>query len=453
MANDKFTKACTGLLKKTKKKETLSVLVRTKPATQADKEARHAFTMVRDEQLATRRSELLARVHERYGTGKRFCKNLEDSMRRAQRKAIKAAPKATSLWLADAIAVTGTRSEIEDFAAHEDVEAVDVNPTFKVPETLKTPLEGTPDVVDGSAWGLANTRATEVWGGYGRGEGVLIGHLDTGVDDTHPALAGKVALFEEFDAIGLPLGTAPHDTGSHGTHTAGTICGSNYRGVNIGVAPDAQLASALVLSGPGSSGTFAQIVAGMQWAVVNNVNAINMSLGGIGYTPLWNLPVLLATLSGALVIASIGNSGHGTSGGPGNDLFSIGVGATHYLDKPAGFSGGETLVGVNHVLLSPIFGPLTYMKPDISAPGVGVLSSVPGPDIAAFNGTSMAAPHVAGCVALLLSAAPSLAGDPFALRSVLLATIEDYGEAGRDQRFGFGRLDALAAAQTAVSVS
>ena len=451
MGKEKFTQACTGLVEKAKKAETLSVLVRTKAATAADKEAQHAFSMVRDEQLATRRSELLARVQNRYGTGQRFCKNLEESSRRAQAKVIKSAPKGTNLWLANAVAVSGTRSEIEDLATHEDIESVDINPEFRIPETLRTPLEATPEVVDGSAWGLAKTHATDVWGGYGRGQGVLIGHLDTGVDDTHPALAGKVAQFEEFDAIGLPLGSAPHDSGSHGTHTAGTICGSNFRGVNIGVAPDAQLASALVL--PGGSGSFAQIVAGMQWAVSNNVNAINMSLGGIGYTDFWNLPVLLSTLSGALVIASIGNSGHGTSGGPGNDLFSIGVGATHHLDEVAGFSGGETLVSVNHVLLSPFLGPLTYMKPDLSAPGARVLSAVPGPDLAAFNGTSMAAPHVAGCVALLLSAAPGLAGDPFALRSVLLATIEDYGEAGRDQRFGFGRLDALAAAQTAVSIS
>ena len=152
------------------------------------------------------------------------------------------------------------------------------------------------------------------------------------------------------------------------------------------------------------------------------------------------------------MVISIGNSGHGTSGGPGNDFFSIGVGATHYDDVVAGFSSGETLVNVNHIILSPIFGPLTYMKPEISAPGVQVLSSVPGDQLAAFNGTSMAAPHVAGAAALLLSASPTIQGNPLGVRSILLGTVEDYGEAGRDQRFGFGRLDALAAVQTAVSV-
>jgi subtilisin family serine protease len=447
MSVEKYTDDYRELVSKTRKEETITVIVRTKHRVRGRQDTELAYAMLKNEQMATRRSQLLGQVHQRYGKGAEFCRNYQDSRLKAQAKVVRAAPKATNLWLVDAVAVSGTKAEIEDLAAHEDIESIDVNPTFELPEILKTPLEDTPEVVDGSAWGVAKILAPEVWGGFGRGKDILIGHLDTGVDDTHPALVGKVAAFEEFDGLGNPLGTPVHDDGRHGTHTAGTICGRNFRGVNIGVAPEANLVSGLVL--PGGSGTFAQIVAGMQWAVSKGAQVISMSLGGIGYTTLWNLPVLNATLSGALVVASIGNSGHGTSGGPGNDLFAVGVGATHYQDVAAGFSGGQTLVLVSHDRLAF---PVTYMKPDISAPGVQVLSSVPGEQLAAFNGTSMAAPHVAGSVALLLSAAPGLIGDPFAVRSILLGTVEDYGESGRDQRFGFGRLDALSAAETAVSI-
>lgn len=452
MSKEKFTTDYQELVKKTGKTEALTVIVRTKLEALGEQEAKIAIALLQEEQMATRRAQLFARVHERYGQGAEFYQNYQESRLKAQAKVVRAAPKAINLWLADAIAVSGTRAEIEDLATHEDVESVDVNPTFRVPEVLQTPLEDTPEVIDGSTWGVAKIQAPEVWGGFGRGAGVLVGHLDTGVDDTHPALAGKVACFEEFDNMGNPIGAgAAYDSGSHGTHTGGTICGRTYRGVNIGVAPDARLCSALVL--PGGGGSFAQIIGGMEWLLIQGVHVMNMSLGALGYTNLWNLPILNSTLAGVLVVASIGNSGHGTSGGPGNDPLAFGVGATHHEDAVAGFSGGQTLVGVPW-----LFGwSLTYMKPDLSAPGVQVLSSIPGPDLAAYNGTSMAAPHVAGAAALALSAEPGLIGAPNApsiLRRIFFgAGREDFGEAGRDQRFGFGRLDALSAAEAVVSLN
>ena len=445
-SQEKFTPACKESLKKTKTDKVLTVIVRTKLKSNSKDEAETAVKMLQFEQMATRRRQLLASIQSHYGAGANFCKNYQESRIKGQAKVMQAAPNAVNLWLDDAIAVTGTRAELEDLAKHPDIVSIDVNPTVRLPRVLQTPPEDTPEIIDGSAWGLAKIQANEAWGGYGRGGKVLVGHLDTGVDDTHPALVDKVAAFEEFDSIGNPVGSAAHDSASHGTHTAGTICGRTFNGVNIGVAPEAKLVSALVL--PGGGGTFAQIVAGMQWAISKNVDVINMSLGGQGYTTMWNLPVLIATFSGVLVVASVGNSGHGTSGGPGNDFLALGVGATHYLDSVAGFSGGETLVGVPWLFFN-----LTYMKPDLSAPGVSVLSSVPGPGLAAFNGTSMAAPHVAGAAALLLSAEPTLKGDPFALRTILIgAGREDLGEAGRDQRFGFGRLDALSGVEAAVSM-
>jgi subtilisin family serine protease len=445
MSADKLAASYTDAVKDVPADETVTALVHTEVAEPDREMVDRVHAMLRGEHLATRRVDLLRSLNGRYGNGRQYAENLAEATAEAQANVIDAAPKAQSLWLAGVVVVEGTPQEIQALAGHEDVVRIEANPTFRVPEILQTPLEDTPETVDGSAWGLAKIAAPNVWGGFGRGQRVLIGHLDTGVDDTHPALAGKVAAFQEFDVAGNPVASPTHDSAQHGTHTAGTMVGRSFRGVNIGVAPDARLASALVL--PGGSGSFGQIIAGMQWTIAQRVDVMNMSLGALGYSTIWNAPVFNATLSGVLVVASIGNSGDGTSGGPGNDPLSLGVGATHHLDVVAGFSSGQTLVSVPW-----LFGNVTYVKPDISAPGVQVISSIPGPDLAAFNGTSMAAPHVAGTAALVLSADPGLRGDPFSTRAVLLGTIEDYGEAGRDQRFGFGRVDALSAGEQAVAL-
>jgi subtilisin family serine protease len=444
MNQEKFSKAALAKMQD-KASKVESYIVRSKPATALEAEARPLFEALMNERLATRRSELLMHAQKRYGKGAEFGRNLQESRQTANARMAAKAPQAQTLWLADAVVATGARKDIEDLSSDPEVESIDLNRMYRMPEILQTPLEDSPRAIDGSTWGVHKICAPQVWS-FGRGAGVRVGHLDTGVDATHPALANQVAGFQEFDLLGNPVASAPHDSHIHGTHTAGTILGRNFNGTNIGVAPDAKLYSALVLNG--GAGSFAQIVAGMQWCLTQNVHVMNLSLGGQGYTPLWNLPVLISTLLGTLVVASIGNSGHGASGGPGNDLFSLGVGATHNEDVVAGFSGGQTLVSVPHVL----FGNLTYMKPDVSAPGVQVISCIPNNGIASLNGTSMAAPHITGAAALIMSAVSGLQGQPLAVRSILLGTIEDFGEAGRDQRFGFGRIDALASMQTAVSI-
>ena len=396
------------------------------------------------EHLAAGRSDLLRLCAERYGRGEAYRANLRNEARERQARLLDAAPEACGLWLADAVAVSGTPAELLDLARHDDVVRVEANPVFAVPGHRQTPAEDGPAPVRGAAWGVARIGAPDVWGGFGRGDGMLVGHLDTGVDDGHPALAGKVSAFQEFDALGLPVVATPHDSDAHGTHTAGTIAGRTVRGVNIGVAPGARLASALVL--PGGSGTYAQIVAGMQWAIEQGAHVLALSVASPGRDPRWRLPVLNAVLAGVPVVAPVGNGGHGASDGPGNDPLAIGVGATGPDDVVAAFSGGQALC-------ARWFGrPLRYGKPDVSAPGVRVLSAVPGGGLAAFNGTSAAAAHVAGAVALLQSATPALRGDPFTTRAVLLGAVRERGETGKDQRYGFGRLDAHAAAVQAAAL-
>jgi subtilisin family serine protease len=281
-----------------------------------------------------------------------------------------------------------------------------------------------------------------------------VGVLDTGVDASHPDLLGKISAFAEFDANGQEIINAqPRDSDQHGTHVCGTICGGNNSGKWIGVAPDAQVAVALVLDGQ-VGGTDAQVLAGIDWALSQNVDVINMSLGGLTLGPdvpnTYHNAIVTCLLSGVPVVTAIGNEGGNTSGSPGNDLFAFAIGATDFADRPAGFSGGRTQIIRSSDFIDERFLPLPYSKPDISAPGVAVESSIPNGKWAAFNGTSMATPHVAGAAALVLSATNKLASvndsqRAFLVQDFLTGSVEELGESGQDHRYGFGRLDVLRA--------
>ncbi len=336
-----------------------------------------------------------------------------------------------------------------------DLATVHRNRRLRVPN-ISEPQRLPENVQDSKAspWGISATGALAAWGAYGaRGAGTRVAVLDTGVDATHPDLAGKVATFAEFDGSGQLISNAPRDSDRHGTHVCGTIAGGNNSGRWIGMAPDAELAVALVLDGA-IGGTDAQVLAGIDWALNQNVHAINMSLGGLSLNPIvqntYHQAIVNALLLGIPVVTAIGNDGHQTTGLPGADLFAFAVGATDVTDNVAGFSGGRTQVITSSPFINPGFLPLPYSKPEISAPGVAVTSCVPGNDYATFNGTSMATPHVAGAVALLLSATANMINVPaqqraFLIQDLLTGSVEKLGESGQDHRYGFGRLDILSA--------
>lgn len=321
-------------------------------------------------------------------------------------------------------------------------------PPVAVPKKVPEAIEDN----KASSWGIRRIGALAAWGAYkARGKGVLIGLLDTGVDSTHPDLKGKIAHWAEFDETGMLVpGSKPHDSDRHGTHCAGTIVGGNASGRWIGVAPEAKLAAALVLDGQ-RGGTDAQILAGIDWAVNQGVDVISLSLGAFVLGPTtpntYTRAILSAMRVGIPVIAAIGNEGSQTSGAPGSDYFAFAVGATDQNDLAAGFSGGRTQIIQESHYFPPEALPLLYSKPEISAPGVAVWSSIPEQSWEHFNGTSMAAPHVAGAIALLLSATKirevPQTERAFLIQDLLTGSSEELGEAGQNHRFGFGRLDIL----------
>lgn len=372
-----------------------------------------------------------------------------------QRREFPAKVEPQRFWTSRSMPLRLEREELRKLPEEvENIKAIHLNRTLSRPSVVETQqIAFENEEMLASSWGVEKIKALSVWGVYGtRGAGTKVGLLDTGVDPEHPDLKGKIVNWAEFDSGGwLVEGSTPHDTDEHGTHCAGTIAGGSSSGRYIGVAPEAKLAVALVLDGE-KGGTDAQVLAGIDWAVEQWVDVISLSLGGLVMDPetppTYTEAILTCLEAGIPVVAAIGNEGGQTSGSPGNDLFALSVGATDYRDRVAGFSGGRTQIIYQSEFLDSNYLPLPYIKPDLVAPGVAVFSSVIGGGWKSFNGTSMATPHVAGAIALLLSSTSIRDKEHGTARSFLIydlitGSVKDLGESGQDQRYGFGRLDIL----------
>ncbi|MGC6328584.1 S8 family peptidase [Rhizorhabdus sp. FW153] len=276
--------------------------------------------------------------------------------------------------------------------------------------------------------------------GQSGGQGIMIGVLDTGVDVTHDEFANKIVHFREFDSDGRAVSDSARDAGMHGTHVSSIAAGQR-----CGAAPDADLAVAAVLTTLDAQGRLfgylKQIAAGMDWLVQHQfrperrgVDVVNASLGGAGYHPYLEQPVLNGLAAGISMIAAIGNDGRrgdGFHGSPGNYRTTLSVGASDDQDVIAIFSDWQ---------LSGQDGRIQYPVPNLSAPGVDVLAAIPGNRYARMSGTSMATPLVTGIAARRMSANPGLLGHPRALFLSLLSSLDpvqshpynsNYGGAGR----------------------
>ncbi|MGW2563234.1 S8 family serine peptidase [Streptomyces sp. NPDC001514] len=281
--------------------------------------------------------------------------------------------------------------------------------------------------------------APEVWKTGVTGKGVKVAVLDTGVDATHPDLAGRLGETRNFSAS-----DSTRDLVGHGTHVAATIAGSGAaaNGTRKGVAPDAELLVGKVLDDSGS-GTYSDVLAGMEWAAHSGARVVNMSLGGPAADddPLVTAVEELTAETGTLFVVAAGNEGPGTQtvGSPGTAPSALTVGAVDRDDSLAVFSSRGP-VGANDAI-----------KPDLTAPGVGILAAraagtamgTPENDLyTAASGTSMATPHVAGAAALLAQRHPSWTAA--AIKNALVGSAKVVAGQGVDEQGG-GRMDVAAA--------
>ena len=300
--------------------------------------------------------------------------------------------------------------------------------------------------------GLAQINVADAWE-YTRGGTTSIAVLDTGVDPTHPDINIDPANWNDWETDGNSRDTEPQDYGSHGTHVSGTAVGGDASGTRIGVAPNAELYHGAALNQDCDTrcgGTVAQLLAGMEWAVKQDVDVISMSLGGVDESDNFiddTVPAVRnAQDAGTIVVAAAGNKPIDTTISPGNVYDSISVGATDTDGNIADFSSSET-INADEWDNPPADWPDTYTVPTVAAPGSNIYSSLPDDQYGRFDGTSMATPHVSGTAALI-QAASNESLSPDEIRSILESTAVDTGDP--QTRQGAGQIDAGKAVQAVV---
>ena len=274
-------------------------------------------------------------------------------------------------------------------------------------------------------WGVDRIGAPVVHG-YNKGNGIKVAIIDTGIDYNHPDLNANYKGGYDF----VNKDNDPMDDNGHGTHCAGIIgAADNDEGV-IGVAPEVHLHGVKVLNS-GGSGSYSNVIAGIEWSVDNDMQVISMSLGGNSYSQALQEACDMAHNNGVLLVAAAGNDGNYWWGGYDS------------VDYPARYDRVIAVAATDSNDERPYWssqGPAV----ELAAPGVSIYSTCWDDTYTTKQGTSMACPHVSGTAALVMASDPTLSN--VAVRERLQTTADDLGTPGRDNLYGFGIVDADEAA-------
>lgn len=398
-----------------------------------------------------------------------------------------------ALFIVNALRLKANRQLVSQIAQRREVARVISNPSIRLPHAEQkgrhTGLRS-----NQVEWNLRDIGADLVWAMGYRGQGVVVGGQDTGFEWTHPALVQQYRgnqgatidhNYNWYDAIheynplndtptnpcGLNL-AAPCDDNVHGTHTMGIMVGADTAGNAIGVAPEAQWVGVRNME-RGYGNPFSYLEAFQWFLAPTDVNGerpnpdlaphvINNSwycpeLEGCNENNIGLLEMAVQHLraAGIVVVASAGNSGSACSSItelPAIFPASFAVGATDINQQIAPFSSRGPVYGTDSSLL---------VKPDVTAPGVLIRSAGLNGGFVRLSGTSMAGPHVAGTVALMISANPALAGQVDTIEAILRRTARSQlaeqdctpllGEQHPNAVFGYGIIDAQAAVEAALA--
>ena len=349
-----------------------------------------------------------------------------------------------TLWALNGTIAYLTREQLKEVLKHKMISSV----TYGHKKVrLMEPALGSPLNTNSKfTYGLTKIKIPETRALYSNldGTGVRVGILDTGIDATHPEFKGKILNYKNFSPSS---NQRPEDLHGHGTHVAGTIAGGALSGQSIGVAPNVSLIVGRIFDGNADS-TKEKILLSMQWMADPDGNPetndfaqiVNSSWGDDeAYSnrdpqddPFCRVVDTWVSL-GIIPVFSVGNSGPrpGTVGVPGACPQALSVGATEINDRSPHFSSS---------------GPTTWktvrlIKPEVVAPGVNIISTMPRGRYDSMTGTSMSTPHISGVLALMLQANPKLSVDQ--ATEALIKGSKDLGTPGKDNTFGWGRADIL----------
>jgi subtilisin family serine protease len=368
-------------------------------------------------------------------------------------------------WLANAIYLEAAPELIRALSSLDAVMLVEgaSDPEAGLVEPVETRSPSPEDLDRGIVWGVAKINADDVWAMGYDGSGVICGVIDSGTDYNHLDLAGN--MWHDTPA-GLHFGwdffdgdNDPMDDNGHGTHVSGTLCGDGSGGTQTGVAPGATCMSLRINYWSGGENTW---IEAMEFGVDHGADVLTMSLSTYQGNTTLRFAEQNLLAAGVFHAVAAGNDGPdpGTIGSSGDSPppwfhpdqeFHGGqaavatCGATDPLDGVPDFSSrGPVTWWTDYTTATPL------IDPDLVAPGVDILSTWLGGGYMLDSGTSMATPHVAGVACLMLQANPELTVAQ--IDQILETTAIPLGPEGKDDTYGSGRIDALAAVQAAVEL-
>jgi len=380
-----------------------------------------------------------------------------------------------SFYIVNMIKITGDRNLMQELAARPDVERIDANPHVRTLLPVQTGVDNKAGNPTGIEWNISRVNAPQIWSHGFKGEGRVVGDADTGVQWDHPALKSHYRGWDgtnvdhdyNWHDASPQHSPTPVDPNFHGTFTASETVGDDGHGNQIGVAPGAKYIACrnMDANGTGSPTSYTECFQWMMapWPIGGDPDQGDPTLAADSINNSWICPPSEGCSANTLL--AVVNSVRAAGIFPAVAASNAGPSCSTITDPPSFYDSSVTVGSTNSANVISSFssrGPVTAdgsnrTKPDMSAPGENIRGAVPGNTYqSGWSGTSMATPHVAGGIALLWQARPSLIGDIDATELALTSTAHHLKSSqncgGNGQQipnnvYGWGIINLLAAAK------